>query len=75
MTPNEFDLNFLASNDCSKVSSNSIKIASVKDRHRQTDASDLIISPMLCNQIMSTAVRNNLHFVMYHYTVAGVDSP
>ena len=58
LTPNELDLSFPAPNDCAKFHQILFKIATVgamTDRHtdtqthRQTDASDLIICPMLCN--------------------------
>ena len=53
MTPNELDLSFPALNDCAKFYQILFKIATVgamTDTHtdRQTDASDLIIGPMLC---------------------------
>ena len=54
MTPNEHHLSFPALNDCAKFHQILFKIATVgamtdRQTHRQTDASDLIICPMLCN--------------------------
>jgi len=55
LTPNELDLSFPTANYCAKFHQILFKIATVgamTDRHThtntQTDASDLIISPMLC---------------------------
>jgi len=54
LTPNELDLSFPAPNDCAKFHLILFKIATVgamtdTQTHRQTDASDLIICPMLYN--------------------------
>jgi len=64
LTPNELDLSFPAPNDCAKFHQILFKIATVgamTDRHtdRQTDASDLIICPMLCN---SNGTDNEWHW-------------
>jgi len=58
LTPNELDLCFPAPNDCAKFHQILFIIAIVRamtdtqkdtQTHRQTDANDFIICPMLCN--------------------------
>jgi len=58
LTPNELDLCFPAPNECAKFHQILFIIAIVRamtdtqkdtQTHRQTDASDLIICPVLCN--------------------------
>jgi len=53
LTPNELDLSFPAPNGCAMFHKIRFKISTagaITDRqtHRQTDAGDLIICPMLC---------------------------
>ena len=62
MTPNELDFSFLTPNDCAKFHQILFKIATVgamtdTQTHRQIDASDLIICPMLC---YSNGTDNNI---------------
>jgi len=61
LTPNELDLSFLTPNDCAKFHQILFKIATVGamtdiQTHRQTDASDLIICPMLSRVISGDSV-------------------
>jgi len=49
LTPNELDLSFLTPNNCAKFHQILFKIATAGAMtDTQTDASDLIICPMLC---------------------------
>jgi len=69
LTPNELDLSFPAPNDCAKFHQILFKIATVRvmtdtqkdtQTRRQTDASDLIIRPMLCNSNGTDNHKNTL---------------